>query len=128
MEPPKITLIKVMYDGKSEKYSVKLKSHRDPTSSTSYLYEFRISLFDNGDPEVSLFFGRKFNMTLVESGMLETDTKFQCLHTLVHGEVLHQFDSFSADVESTETLNVEYIIKGLAFYLPPCKFPFKNKV
>ena len=37
--------------GQSEKYFVGLKLRRDPTSSTSDLYDFNMSLFDNGDPE-----------------------------------------------------------------------------
>ena len=50
-EPLLIPLIKVTYDGKSEKYFVKLKLRKYPTSSTSDLYEFRMSLFDNGRQE-----------------------------------------------------------------------------
>ena len=50
--------------------------------------------------------------------MLDTGVMIQYLHTLVHDEALCQFDSFSADVEITETLNVEYIIKCLTLYPP----------
>ena len=52
-------------------------------------------------------------MTPLESGMLNMGAKIQYLHTLVHGKALRQFDSFYAEVESTETLNMEYIIKSL---------------
>ena len=82
--------------------------------STLDLYEFNISLFDNGKLEGFLLFICSFNMTLAVSGMLEADTKFQYLCTLVRGEVLRQFESLSSDVEITETLNVDYIIRGLA--------------
>ena len=51
VEPPPITLIKIKYNGKSDKDFVKLKFCRDPTSSTSDLYKFRMYLFDNVDPE-----------------------------------------------------------------------------
>ena len=51
VKPPPIPLIIGKYDGKSEKYFVGLKLRRDPTSSTSDLYDFNMSLFDNGDPE-----------------------------------------------------------------------------
>ena len=44
-------VIKENHNGKSDKYFVKLKLHRDTTSSTSDLYEFKISLFDNGEPK-----------------------------------------------------------------------------
>ena len=55
VEPLQIILIKETYNGKSDKYFVKLKLCRDPKSITSDLYEFRMSLFDNGKPEE--FFG-----------------------------------------------------------------------
>ena len=51
VEPLPINLIKGTYDGKSDKDIVKLKLRRDPTSSKLDLYEFSMSLFDNGDPE-----------------------------------------------------------------------------
>ena len=50
VEPPPIPLIKVTYDGKPDKYFIKNKLLRDLTPSTSDFYEFRISLFDNGEP------------------------------------------------------------------------------
>ena len=53
-------------------------------------------------------------MTLAASGMLDTGAKNQYLCTLVLGEALRQFDSLSAEIESTQTLNVEDIIRGLA--------------
>ena len=70
VEPPLIPLIKRIYDGKSEKYFAKIELRRYPTSSTLGLYEFRISLFDNGYPEEFLLFVRNFNMTLVVTGTL----------------------------------------------------------
>ena len=71
-------------------------------------------LFDNGEPEDFLLFVRNFNMTLAASGTLEAGTKVHCLRTLVRGEALCQFDSLSDDVEGTENLNIDDIIKGLA--------------
>ena len=49
--PPLIPLNKEKHDGKSDKDSVKLELHINSTPSTSDLYEFKISLFDNGKPE-----------------------------------------------------------------------------
>ena len=71
VEPPPINLIKGSYNGKSETYSVKLKLCIDITSSTSDLYEFKMSLFDNVKPEEFLFFVSYFNTTLAVSGKLE---------------------------------------------------------
>ena len=107
VEPPPIPLLKELHDGKSDKYFVKLKLRRYPTLSTSDLYEFKMSLFDNGRPEEFLLFVRNFNMTLSASGMLEAGANFQYLCTLVHGEALSWFDSLSADMERIETLDVD---------------------
>ena len=101
VDPPPINLIKEKHYGKSDKDFVKLKLRRDPTLTMLDLYEFKMSLFDNGEPEKFLLFVRHFNMTLAASGMLEAGVKYQYLRTIVHGEALHQFDSFSADVECT---------------------------
>ena len=74
VEPSPIPLIKEPYYGKSDKYSVKLKLLRDTTSSTSDLFEFKMSFFKHGEPEEFLLFIHNFNMTLLATGMLETDT------------------------------------------------------
>ena len=65
---------------------MKLKLRIDPTSSTSDLYEFKISLFYNSEMEEFLLFVRNFNMTLAASGTLEADAKFQYLCTPVRRE------------------------------------------
>ena len=122
VETPLIPIIEVTYNGKSYWDIVKLKLRRDPTSRTSE------SLFENCDPEEFLLFVRNFNMTLAESDTLETGAKIQYIRALFHGEVLRHFDSLSDDVWSTESLTVEYIIKGLELYQPPpCKFAIKTK-
>ena len=64
VDPSEIPLIKENHDGKSDKYFLKLKLRRYPKSSTSDLYEFKISLFDNGEPENVLLFVCNFKMTL----------------------------------------------------------------
>ena len=122
-----IPLTKGTYDGKLDKYFLRLKLRRYTKSSTSDLYEFRMSLFDNGDPEEFLLFVRNFNMTLAASRILDTGANIQYLCTIVRGEALRQFDLLFSDVESTETLNIEYIIKGLALCYPPLNSLSKKK-
>ena len=119
VEPQPIPLIQETHNGKSEKYFVKIKLRRDNTSCTLDIYEFKMSLFDNDKLEEFLLFVCNFNMTPEASGTMAAGAKIQYLLTLVRGEALHQFDSLSADVESTQTLNVDDIIKILAQYLPP---------
>ena len=46
-------------------------------------------------------------MTLLATGILYTDTNIQYLFNQVCGEALRQFGLFYADVENTETLNVD---------------------
>ena len=72
-----------------------------------------MALFDNGDPEDSLFFIWKFNMTLEASGTLKAGVKVKYLRTLVRGKALRQFDALSAEVEGYTPLTLEYIILGL---------------
>ena len=98
VEPLFITLVKGKYDGKLDKDSIKLVFHRDPMSSTLELYEFSIYFFDNGNPEEFFLFMRNFDMTIMESGTLETVTKVQHLCTLVRREALRQFYLFSTDI------------------------------
>ena len=76
VDPPPIPLVKENHNGNSDKYFVKLKMRRDSTLPTSDLYEFKISLLDNGEPEEFLLFFRNFNMTLAASRTLEAGAKY----------------------------------------------------
>ena len=82
----------------------------DPTSEKLDQFEFKMALFDNGKPEEFLLFIKNFNMTLEASGMLNSGAKIQYLHTLVHGEVLRQFDTLSAEVGSATSEKLTSII------------------
>ena len=84
VNPPLIPLIQETHNGKSEK-KLKLKLCRYPTPYTFYLYELKMSLFDNGGPEEFLLFVSYFNMTLVASGALEAGIKYQYLCTILRG-------------------------------------------
>ena len=116
VEPPSIPVDKVKCDGKSVKYFVEMKLRRDMTSSTSYPYEFNISLYYNGEPETFFLFVINFNMTIAESGTLEAAVKVQYIRTLVIREALRQFDSLSVDLEIVNLITVKNITKGLPLY------------
>ena len=116
-----------MCNGKSDEDFVKIKLCRDPTSIMLYLFEFRMSLFDHGKPEQFLLYIKKFNTTIPEIGTLNMDTKSQYLCTLVCGEALCYFDLLSADMGNTETLNLDYYIKGLELYYPLVNLLSKQK-
>ena len=98
IELPPIPLLQETHDGKSDKYFVKIKLRIYPTTSTLDLYEFKMYLFENGDPEEFLLSVRNFNMTIAALWALEAGAKIQYLCTLVCELALHQFDSLSADV------------------------------
>ena len=87
IEPPTIPLVKEISTGKSDGYYVKLKLWIDTESSTSDLYEFKMSLFDHDKPEEFLLFVWNFQMNLVDTGMLETEIKVKYLCTLVRGGI-----------------------------------------
>ena len=88
-------------------------------SENSDLYEFRMALFDNGDPDEFLLFIRNFNMTPEETGTIGYCAKVQYLCTQVRGEVLHQFDALSNEVEGATPTTLENIILGLGTYFFP---------
>ena len=120
VEPPTIPLVKETSTDNSHGDYVRLNLRRDPMSSTLDLNEFRISLFDHGEPEDFLLFFRNFQINLAATGTLETEDKVQYLRKLVRGEALRQFDLLYADVKNTETpLGVDDLLKGLAWYFPP---------
>ena len=72
-------------------------------------------------------FVSKFNITFTAPETLEANVKFQYFCTLVRGKALRQFDLLSDDVEITETLNVDYIIRGLSQYFLPMNSLPKQK-
>ena len=86
-----------------------IKEYHD--SIMSFLYNYKLEEF--------LLLICNFNMTLAVSGMLEAGAKCQYIRTLACREAMYQFDSLSADVESVENLNVDYIIRVLVQYFPP---------
>ena len=125
VEPLLIPLIKEIYNGKSDEDCFKLKLHIYPTYSTLNLHKFKISLFNHGNPKDFLLFMRNFNMILAATGTLEIDANIQYLFTLVRGEALHQ-SNFLSEIKNTESLNVDYYIKGLALYFSPVNSRFKT--
>ena len=116
VDNPPTPLIESKHNVNSDKYFIKLKLCRYPTSATSGLYEFNMALFDNGESEEFLLLVRDFIITLAMSGKLEMGAKIQYLCDILHGKVLHNFYSLPNDVKIMNPLTVENIILGLASY------------
>ena len=106
LEPPTTPLIKLNHNDKLDKDFVKLKMRRDPASEKPDRYEFKMALFENGNPEWFFLFVRNFNMTIKASVILETAKKVKYICTLVRGDALIQFDWMYSDVKSTNPLTV----------------------
>ena len=73
------------------------------------------------------FFFINFNTNLKTSGMLLANAKIQNLCTLVHGEVLRQFDLLSLKVGSKTLENLKNIILGLVAYFFPANVLSRKK-
>ena len=58
------------------------------------LYDFKMALCGNSDPEEFFLFVRNFQITLDVSKILVASTNIQYLCMLLHGEVLRQIDMF----------------------------------
>lgn len=54
--PPRVPVIKINLDMKSNKYYVKIKFYRNTTSGKSDMYDFIMSLIGDGDPEGVIIF------------------------------------------------------------------------
>ena len=64
----------------------------------SDLHEFKISLFDNGEPREFSFFVSNFNKPLAASGTFETFANIQYLHMVFLGKKLRQFYLLSSEM------------------------------
>ena len=73
-------------------------------------------------------FVRNFNITPAASGTVEVSAKYQYLRTLVCVKVFRLFDFFTDNVECTQTLNIDDIIRDLTQYFSTVKLPSKQKL
>ena len=81
--------------------------------------ECKMALSDNGGPEEFLLSIRKFKMTLKSSVTISANAKLQCLHNLLCGYSLSQFDNFCAQLFTTTMAHLNRVILGLGTYFPP---------
>ena len=83
VQPSPINLIKSSNDTKLKKYFLEIKLCRDPKSEISYLYQFKIALFDNSEKEEILLFIWNFKMTLKNLRTLAAIEKIQYICTML---------------------------------------------
>ena len=100
VEPPPIPLKKGKNDTKSYKYCVRIKLRRYSTPKRSDLYDFKMALFENDEPEIICCLYGTFQMTLKESRTLATGANIQYICVILRGKALFQLERLSIDVVS----------------------------
>ena len=118
VEPLPTLSIKSKLNNKSDTYFVRKTVCRDTTSEKLNIYEFNMDLFDDGKTEEFLLFVSNFKTSLAAAEKLATGAKTQQICYIVSGEAINNLESLSDDVEGTNTLTVENIIKELDSYFP----------
>ena len=113
VEPPPFRLIKSKNDTKSEKDQVKIKMHRDLRLEHLNMYEFNMTLFENGEPEETLLFVHHFNMLLNAYGMLSASSKLHYICNILHIGAIYQFDDLCIQIGSTAMAHLNQVILGL---------------
>ena len=81
------------------------------------VYEFKMALFDNGNPEEFFLFIRNFQTNIKASGMLAAAKKIQYLLMLLHGKVLRKLGTLTFEVGITTVTYLNLIILGLGPYI-----------
>ena len=89
---------------------------KDPTSEKSDLYKFKMTLFDNGNPEEFFLFMQNFKMTPEALDKLFSSVKLHYLPTVLHGKAPCQIDTFYDQTGSTNTPHLNRIILGVGTY------------
>ena len=113
VDPPLISLFKSKNDTKLDKYCVKNKFHRDPTSEKLDLCEFKIVLFYYGETDELFLFVQNLQKTFGVSVILAVVVKNWCIFTLVRGEALQQIDTLYVQVGRTTTIHLNPVVLGL---------------
>ena len=85
VNPPPIYLIIWYIERKTEKYFIKIKLHRNYTSVMSDVYEYKMTLFENWEPEEFLQMIWNYETSIRSPGDTSETGKNQYLSTLLHG-------------------------------------------
>ena len=78
-DPYTTPLIKIKLDLKTERDYVKIKLHRNHMSEKSYMHEFKMALFEKGNPEELILFVPNLRKTLEGSVTIESDVNLLTL-------------------------------------------------
>ena len=95
---------------------IKWKKCINHTSEKLDMYEFKISLFDNGNSWESLLFVQNFNIMLEAAGTLGSNSKIQYFRTLLRGELLTKFNTLCLKIGMMIVTHLNQVILGLVMY------------
>ena len=76
------------------------------------MYEFKMDLFDNGDPEEFIFV-INVKMMIEAPGMFISNKNIQYLCTILRGEALRKFDTLCLQIISTTVTHLNQVILAL---------------
>ena len=82
------------------------------------MYEFKMTFFDNREPEELLLIVWNFNMTLKVSGILGANKKLQYLRTILRGKALQKLKFLCLHIVSMTVTNLNHVVLGLGMYSP----------
>ena len=111
-----IYFIKSKKDLKGGKDYEDIKLCRNSVSAKLDVYEFKMKLFDNINPEEFLLIVQNFKMTIEVSGTLIANSNIQYLRDIFCGEEPRQFDTSCVQVVITTTAHLNKVILGLGAY------------
>ena len=109
VDPPHIPLIKSKLDTNLEKYSFKIKLCRNATPQKSDVYEFIMSIVDNGYPEDFLIL-KKLQYDAQIVGNSDSRCKHQYLRTSLWGKGLREFETIFDHIRNTTTTPLNQIL------------------
>ena len=78
-DPSTTPLIKIKLDLKTERDYVKTKFHRNHILEKSYMHEFKMALFEKGNPEELILFVPNFRKTLEASVTIASEANLLTL-------------------------------------------------
>ena len=93
----------------------------------SDMYEFKMYLFDNSEPNGFLFFVQNFNKALNASVMLAANVKIYYLHNLLCRQAPNQFYTLCVQLGSTTMAHLNQVILGLGMYFTSVNALSKQK-
>ena len=106
---------------------IKVKMRRNPVSSGSETYNFKMKFFENGSPEELLKFPINVNNSIEGTGTITVGVIINLLCTLLRRKSLREFDNLASQNNGTTNSYLMKTQEGLLDYLFPINSLSKQK-